>query len=205
MQPKTLQANPDIEAASHKILAWRKVSKQASIHPGVTNHETGSDEDGEKWAGKKLESVLEHEKVTGALVVARWYGGTMLGPVRFTHIETCGKKAIAAWRHAVEEQESEKKRKTEDDAERLRLLEELPERDDNILALRKLLADKGENPADAKQPASSPQAIDYTKMPAEVLRRLEKARDSTISVLLKKIDETELKQKAKAADAASIT
>lgn len=204
---KDLQAQPDIASATHRMAAWRVPSKQSSIQPGAPRPSvTGHDDDGEKWAGQKLEKVLQEERVHGAVVVARWYGGVMLGPVRFTWIEKCAREAIAAWRAAVEDVERESKRRKADEDAIVRLRRDLPGRDKSIAVLRQLLAEKVKERSGppavvasvfaATTPSSSDRSsltklIEYGTMPVEVLRRLEKARDTTIALLLRKIDETE--------------
>ena len=135
LKPKDLQNIDEIKSASHKVLAWRKESNQQSIN-GSTKFTTSSDDDGEKWAGKRVEKVLNSMNVAGACVVARWYGGIMLGQVRFEHIENCAREAIEAWRGAVEEEKTKKARKEQDDAEKVRLVRVLGERDGSVEVLK---------------------------------------------------------------------
>ncbi|ETI22081.1 hypothetical protein G647_06152 [Cladophialophora carrionii CBS 160.54] len=112
---KSLQSHPSFSTASHRIVAWRRRSTQQTLqlHIGAggavgsksagstststSTFTTGSDDDGEKYAGRRLEAVLSSMQVEGVIVVARWYGGVMLGPVRFTHIENCAREAIRMW------------------------------------------------------------------------------------------------------------
>lgn len=62
--------------ATHNISAYRY-----SVN-GVTYADY--DDDGEKAAGSKLADLLLHMQVTdAAVVVSRWFGGTLLGPQRF--------------------------------------------------------------------------------------------------------------------------
>lgn len=210
---RSLQAKQEVASASHRIVAWRTPSKQTSIQPGAPRTSvTGHDDDGEKWAGQKLERVLQEERVNGVLMVARWYGGVMLGPVRFTHIEKVAREAIAAWRTVVDDAEREAKRQKADHDTEARLRRELPERDRSVVVLRQLLAEKTapaqENvsvkstsptsspPSRSEIPMTPSKTIDYSKLPVDVLLRLEKARDTTIALLLRKIDEAE-KEKSK--------
>ncbi len=204
---KTLQAHPDFSTATHRIAAWRTPSKQRSIYPDAKRiYDTGHDDDGEKYAGKKLENVLENMNAEGAVVVARRYGGIMLGPVRFTHIEHCARDAILRSRQVeVQEEQANKKQRTanEDEKTRMSLARTLQERDQSITVLRALLvektvgasADPGEKTASARQPTPT-KKIDYSAMPLQALRQLDKARDATKAWILKKIDEAE-EQKAK--------
>ena len=103
--------------------------------------DTGHDDDGEKYGGKTLEKVLSSADVEGAVVVARWYGGVMLGPVRFDHIKACAQEAIAGW---IQERERRVKRQRVQDKDERRqgLIRVLPERDESIIVLRGLLAEK---------------------------------------------------------------
>lgn len=85
--------------------------------------------------------------------------------------------------------------------DKLRLVRQLKQRDQSILVLRKLLAEKTEATAttgegDASKPAasSSPaQQPQYEAVPLLRLRQLDKARDATISWILKQIDAAEVK------------
>ncbi|ETN36418.1 uncharacterized protein HMPREF1541_08695 [Cyphellophora europaea CBS 101466] len=216
---KTLQAAPEFKSASHRMAAWRKASTQRTLSSDRQIFTTGSDDDGEKYGGKRLERVLNEAKVTGAVVVARWYGGVLLGPVRFTHIENAAKEAIGAWRESTGERPAAKVRKVEqqqtsagdDEADRKRLTKQLTDRDQSIVVLRQLLAEKqamasvGAQPdmVSSSQPSSSAAtAIDYAEMPLLRLRQLDKARDATIAWILKQIDQAETKEKEVAAAAA---
>lgn len=203
---KTLQAHPDFKTASHRIAAWRKPSKQRAILPGAQPiYSSGHDDDGESYAGKKVEKVLEAMNVEGAVVVARWYGGILLGPVRFTHMENCAKQAIAKYRAEQQagEEHASQKRKIEDDARVTEnLVHTLEERDRSVTVLRDLLAEKkraapktsDDAPVDGSSQTPT-KKIDYTVMALPVLRRLEKARDTTIAWILKEIDKVEEEQK----------
>ncbi|KAF9650989.1 ribosomal protein S5 domain 2-like protein [Thelephora ganbajun] len=79
---------------AHEVAAWRFMTPK----PGMTglggedDFEVVSayDDDGEKWAGGRVLNIMKQTGVMDAIViVSRWFGGIMLGPVRFTHIETC--------------------------------------------------------------------------------------------------------------------
>lgn len=195
MPAKELQNLDRIKDASHRILAWRKPSSQRTLVGGVRTLESGTDDDGERYGGRHVLKIIEEMRVEGALVVARWYGGVMLGPARFAHIENCAGDAIRAWRQK-EDSEGQKRRRVEDeDMEKMSLIVELTDRDQNILVLRKLLEEKTkqalpqtEQKAPSRPPAPAP---DYGSMPLERLRQFDKARDSTVLFLLKKIDEAE--------------
>jgi hypothetical protein len=79
----------------------------------------GYEDDGEKWGGARILKVMKEEGILDAVViVSRWcvdvyvsliaalsevsslgrYGGIMLGPSRFTHIETCAREVCRAFK-----------------------------------------------------------------------------------------------------------
>ena len=190
LSAKELQAHAEFKSASHRIAAWRKPSSQRALS-AQRLLDTGHDDDGEKYGGKALEKVLIETDVEGAVVVARWYGGVLLGPVRFDHIKNCARDAIAQW--TQDRERSAKKAKTsEDEAEKERLIRTLPERDQSITVLRDLLTEK------SQQPSSSPSAKgttakvpNYATMPLPTLQKLEQVRDATIGWILKQIEKVE--------------
>jgi putative IMPACT (imprinted ancient) family translation regulator len=102
--------------ASHEMSAWRCMvlkagctglggpddftvredsaddGKYSSLHRGFndTSASFSCSFEGERWGGEKILTVMRKQGVIdAAVVVSRWYGGTMLGPARFSHIETC--------------------------------------------------------------------------------------------------------------------
>ena len=200
---RKLQALPDYDSASHRISAWRVRGPQRTIS-GLGVLELGHDDDGEKYGGKTLEKVLDAERVEGAVCVARWYGGVMLGPARFRHMEEIARAAIAEWRATSNESKRQKMPdEPEDDVvDQQRLVDVLKERDESVKVLRGLLAEKLEDstagsqttlkahadPKAAPAPAKTPE---YMSMTVDVLKKLEKARDRTLAMLLKKLDEAE--------------
>ncbi|KAF2088706.1 ribosomal protein S5 domain 2-like protein [Saccharata proteae CBS 121410] len=210
LSAKALQALPELKSASHRIAAWRKPSSQRTVLPNAKRLlETGYDDDGEKYAGRKLEKVLEEMGLEGALVVARWYGGVMLGPVRFAHIENCAKQAIRLSKAAeaeAERAEAQKRLKVKDEQSRDELEQILKERDQSIDILRGLLAEKtragpSSEHADAEKPPVTPKKpLNYGAMPLQALRKLETARDATIAFILKEIDKAEEKKQETTAD-----
>ena len=190
---KYLQAQPEISTATHRIAAWRQPSTQRALN-SRTLFDTGHDDDGEKYGGKTLEKVLSDADLEGAIVVARWYGGVLLGPVRFDHLRTCAQEAISNW--AQSQDRAKKKQQLGEDAEeKERLLHDLPERDESITVLRELLAEK-RNAAPSKagmETASvSAKVPEYASLPLPALERLEKVRDATIAWILKEIEKAEL-------------
>ncbi|EWC43965.1 hypothetical protein DRE_01317 [Drechslerella stenobrocha 248] len=157
---RQLQAHADLTTATHRILAWRKQSAAQKTLTGLPTYHTGFDDDGEAYAGRRLLKLLDDYKVAGAIVVARWYGGTMLGPVRFQHVENAAREAIRAYLAdkdgelkvtAGEEGgelvkrakvSSEQEAKEEVGSEKEALVKELRERDESIVVLRALLDEK---------------------------------------------------------------
>lgn len=203
---KELQKHPEFQSAMHRIAAWRRPSAQKTLK-AERIYDTGHDDDGERWAGKRLEKVLVDMKVEGAVVVARWYGGTMLGPIRFNHIENCAREAIGKYLGVANSNVAEthveepglKRIKTveernEERARRDELAETLKERDASIDVLRQLLTDK-QSDADVQSSFSPNKAKpSYGGMSLDQMTRLEKARDATIAWLLKQIDMAEKEQ-----------
>lgn len=103
------------QPATHEMSALRymtpKKGKTGLDGPDDFEVVSGQDDDGETYGAGRILGVLEKEKVVDVVVVcSRWfvswvlssshvrgiisynmirYGGTMLGPIRFTHIEKC--------------------------------------------------------------------------------------------------------------------
>nr|POF12945.1 impact family member c14c8.09c [Quercus suber] len=220
LSSRELQSLPEIKSASHKILAWRNASAQQSLTPGRVQYTAGHDDDGEKSGGKTVQKVLERMNVVGACVVARWYGGVMLGQVRFVHMEDCARNAVENYQRAVSDQHSKKQRIMDDENDRQSLLETLPQRDRSILVLRSLALEKetavkkaimagvetlqskhGDSqvegttekttaPPSTGRP-SLPVEANYSAMPLVKLRAVDMSRDATISFLLKRIAKAE--------------
>ncbi|KAL1793181.1 hypothetical protein ACET3X_008163 [Alternaria dauci] len=160
-----------------------------------TLYDLGHDDDGEKWAGGRLGNVLRDTEAEGVVVVARWYGGQNIGPIRFTHIENCAKEAIWKWKVADTEMKKEqatKKQRIDEEAKREELVNNLQERDYNIFALRKLLGQKKAKSQDEEPAPPTPQKMqDYGKMTMDALKRVDKARDATVAFILKQIDKVD--------------
>lgn len=207
LKPKDLQSLPETAKADHRILGWRKESNQQSITK-VKQYVTGCDDDGEKYGGKRIENVLNAMQVEGACVVARWWGGVLLGPVRFTHIESCARDAIRHYQSGQADAQLKKRKVEADEAEHARLAKTLVERDQSIEVLRALAAEKEQKVKEARDPGGehtgekSPQKTappsssakapgNYLEFPLDRLRALDKARDATLSFLLARIDRAE--------------
>lgn len=160
-----------------------------------TLYDLGHDDDGEKWAGGRLSNVLRDTQTEGVVVVARWYGGQNIGPIRFTHIENCAKEAIWKWKVAdteIKKEQATKKQRIDEETKRKDLVKNLQERDYNIFALRKLLSQKKATLQDEEPAPPTPQKMqDYGKMSMDALLRVDKARDATIAFILKQIDKVD--------------
>lgn len=143
--------------------------------------------------------MLNDMQAEGTVVVARWYGGQNIGPVRFTHIENTAKEAVWKWQvveQAARKDEAAKKQKREEDEERQALEEDLRERDRRIFAMRGLLAEKKAKLEDSAEVPLTPQKqMNYGSMSLEVLQRQDKSRDATITLILKKLNELDDKLK----------
>ncbi len=193
---KELQRHPDFSKASHRIAAWRKSSSQRSLSSQPV-FDTGHDDDGEKYGGKTIEKVLLAANVAGAVVVARWYGGIMLGPVRFDHIRNCANEAIGKWRTAITARPAKQLKVHDEVRRREELIAVLRERDQSIAILRGLLAEKkGQQASSSQSVEGSPPAKtnDYVTLPLPALEKLENVRDATIGWILKEIEKAEKAQ-----------
>ena len=189
-----LQSLPAFNTATHRITAYRSRGAQKTIS-GVGILDLAHDDDGEKFAGKHLERMLDQQRVEGAICVARWYGGNMLGPVRFEHIKNAAKDVLGVWREEVEGPKRRKLEKEKEEKEKEELIQVFRERDQSIDVLRKMLAQKsGTEAAEMKR-------VEYENMSLGVLKKLERAKDKTIEMLLKKIDEVEKSVKEENGDA----
>ncbi|KAF4550579.1 Hypothetical protein D9617_16g013670 [Elsinoe fawcettii] len=230
LPPHDLQRLASFASASHKILAYRipvstalsstKKSRQSTLafggQGGKEALQTGQDEDGEQYAGKHVARVLADLNVVGSLVVARWYGGVMLGPVRFKHIEDVAREAVKVYLSSLgrgqgkgampvtstagDKQSHDAGTGETEAEEKQRLMQELGERDESIMSLRKLLEQKKTllgslegktDVAETKGQPSPTRKMDYAGMDLKRLRALDQARDKTIAFLLKQIDAVE--------------
>ncbi|KAG6335494.1 hypothetical protein ID866_3601 [Astraeus odoratus] len=95
---------------AHEISAWRcmvlKPGRTGLQGPDDFELRTGYDDDGEQWAGAKILKVMQLEgAIDAVVVVSRWFGGTLLGPARFQHIETCASEVCRKFRKVEEMEE----------------------------------------------------------------------------------------------------
>uniref|UniRef100_A0A8C5MST1 Impact N-terminal domain-containing protein n=1 Tax=Leptobrachium leishanense TaxID=445787 RepID=A0A8C5MST1_9ANUR len=84
-----LYENKKIAAATHNIYAYR-------IHSKKTNtFIQDCEDDGETAAGKRLLHLMQILDARDVMVVvSRWYGGVLLGPDRFKHINNCARNIL---------------------------------------------------------------------------------------------------------------
>ncbi|KAF8161275.1 ribosomal protein S5 domain 2-type protein [Crassisporium funariophilum] len=93
--------------AAHEIAAWRcmilKHGRTGLNGPQDFELMQGSKDDGESWAGGRVLKVMQSLAIIDAVViVSRWFGGTMLGPARFAHIETCAMEVCRDFKQSEE-------------------------------------------------------------------------------------------------------
>ncbi|KAL8800492.1 MAG: hypothetical protein Q9223_007286 [Gallowayella weberi] len=198
---RELQSLAEVSSATHRIAAWRSPSSQSTLSSSQRTYVTRHDDDGEKYGGKALGSVLSTLNVEGTVVVARWYGGILLGPVRFDHIKNCARDAIGKYTSATQQQQSKKsKTVADDDTKRNDLIRILPERDQSISILRGLLAEKQSHntpsPKAELQKSSPSKVPNYSNLPLSALENLERARDATIGWILGQIEKAEAQLEA---------
>lgn len=80
-----------IRRATHNILAYRIARDVSGRNTILQDY----DDDGESGAGKKLMKLLEFSKLENVMVVvSRWFGGILLGPDRFKHINNCARSLL---------------------------------------------------------------------------------------------------------------
>ncbi|KAJ7686477.1 ribosomal protein S5 domain 2-type protein [Mycena rosella] len=106
--------------ASHVMNAWRcmvlKVGCSGLGGPDDFEVREGSADDGERWGGEKILTAMRKQGVIDAVVlVSRWYGGTMLGPARFSHIDTCALEVCREFKRREEVTDSLATLRTLDD------------------------------------------------------------------------------------------
>jgi Uncharacterized protein family UPF0029 len=179
-----LEKLPELARADHKIMAWN------------VGQSTGFDDDGEKWAGRKLLEVLTSNEDQGILCVARWYGGIMLGPARFDHIIHVAADALATYHIAQRKSpllsaptiQSPKvnspTKMAMDENERERLIRVLRAKDMTVESLRAMITAKKLERGEGSGALTSPSKTkNYEGMQVEPLQRLVVARDATIKSL----------------------
>jgi Uncharacterized protein family UPF0029 len=165
-----LTSSPEISSATHRILAW------------VVDEREGYDDDGEKFAGQRVLDVLRGSGFKGVVCVARWFGGEMLGPVRFRHVVHVTADALAEYSLRIQRETKAAKETAMTEDARDRVLRVLGARDRTVETLREMIAqkklEKGLCPVNSP---SKPRV--YSNMSLETLQRQLTARDSAIKTL----------------------
>jgi len=162
--------------ASHEMAAWRymslKTGKTGLGGPSDFEVKGNSEDDGEKYGGNRILKVMQNEGIIDAVViVSRWYGGTLLGPVRFTHIETCATQVCTKFKN---------KELVEDYVQQLVTL------DEEVANLRKLLASQSETGEGSSSPTKSPNYDQLLEsLDVDKAKRLVAARGKAVAALRK--------------------
>ncbi|CAM9831985.1 unnamed protein product [Chrysoparadoxa australica] len=90
---RQLLSNGKIQRATHNIMAYR-ILLETSEGPRALRD---NDDDGEQAAGGRLAELLHVMQVENCVVVvSRWFGGTLLGPDRFKHINNVARELLHA-------------------------------------------------------------------------------------------------------------
>ncbi|THV05134.1 ribosomal protein S5 domain 2-like protein [Dendrothele bispora CBS 962.96] len=166
--------------ATHEIAAWRcmvlKGGRTGLDGPDDFELKNGFSDDGEQWAGSKILKTMESLAILDAVViVSRWYGGIMLGPVRFSHIETCASEVCRAFK------------KSEELKEAITMLSTL---DDILNQLRFELASlssDGKKASSADGPSKKPDYSSWTPDDLPKAKRVIAAREKAIVTVKKMI------------------
>lgn len=113
LPPQFQNSAPSRRGSTHDMYAYRvmqlKVGRTGLGGPSDFGTEQGQEDDGEKWGGDKVTRVIRDLGASDVLVIVsrcvgmqdedlthRWYGGELLGPVRFDHITHCARSALQA-------------------------------------------------------------------------------------------------------------
>jgi len=110
LPPQFRHSAPSKRGSTHDMYAFRvlqlKPGRTGLNGPRDFGIEQGKEDDGETWGADKIMRVIRELGASDVLVVvSRWYGGELLGPVRFEHIENAARAALQGY--LVEEQISE--------------------------------------------------------------------------------------------------
>ncbi|XP_018421185.1 PREDICTED: protein IMPACT [Nanorana parkeri] len=98
-----LYENKKIASATHNIYSYRIYSKKTN------SFMQDCEDDGETAAGKRLLHLMQILDVKDVMVVvSRWYGGILLGPDRFKHINNCARNILVEHNYTSSTDESVK-------------------------------------------------------------------------------------------------
>lgn len=107
LPPQFANAPANKRGSSHDMYAYRvfelKRGRTGLAGPDDFSLQEDKEDDGERWGGDRVLRVARDEGSSDVLViVSRWYGGELLGPVRFDHIENAARAAIQEHMQHVE-------------------------------------------------------------------------------------------------------
>ena len=174
LPPQFANAPANKRGSSHDMYAHRvlelKRGRTGLAGPDDFSLQEGKEDDGERWGGDRVLKVAREEGASDVLVVvSRWYGGELLGPVRFDHIEKAAREALV--KHV-------KREEVEELRQRIQWL------DRKIARLKiKLAGDEGAGGAEEGEVAK------YQGLTVEKGQRLWLARQKALDVLQKKVDQ----------------
>lgn len=99
LPPQFNNSAPSRRGSTHDMYAFRvmqlKTGRTGMGGPSDFGIAQGVEDDGEKWGGDRVMRAVRDLGASDVLVVvSRWYGGELLGPVRFEHIEKTAKMAL---------------------------------------------------------------------------------------------------------------
>ncbi|KFO37246.1 Protein IMPACT [Fukomys damarensis] len=98
-----LYENKKVASATHNIYAYRIYCE------GKQTFLQDCEDDGETAAGGRLLHLMEILNVKNVMVVvSRWYGGILLGPDRFKHINNCARNILVEKNYTSSPEESSK-------------------------------------------------------------------------------------------------
>ncbi|XP_074843379.1 protein IMPACT isoform X5 [Carettochelys insculpta] len=98
-----LLENKKIASATHNIYAYRIYCEDKQTYL------QDCEDDGETAAGGRLLHLMQILNVRNVLVVvSRWYGGILLGPDRFKHINNCARSILVEYNYTNSAEESSK-------------------------------------------------------------------------------------------------
>ncbi|XP_055274743.1 protein IMPACT-like [Moschus berezovskii] len=98
-----LYENKKIASATHNIYAYRIYCEDKQTFLQYC------EDDGETAAGGRLLHLMEILNVRNVMVVvSRWYGGILLGPDRFKHIDKCARNILVEKNYTNSPEESSK-------------------------------------------------------------------------------------------------
>ncbi|XP_071410753.1 protein IMPACT [Pithys albifrons albifrons] len=96
-----LYENKKIASATHNIYAYRIYCEDKQTYL------QDCEDDGETAAGGRLLHLMQILNVRNVLVVvSRWYGGILLGPDRFKHINNCARNVLVEYDYVPSVEES---------------------------------------------------------------------------------------------------